>query len=121
MAYPLNPSNPATAAALSPRRLVVEGDVWCLLCGDVCGVIELAEERPLGVTGLFRPRAGTESTWVRWRQLRCPRCGGSTIVSDLARRQARPPADEVDWSVYRPRRGRPSKRMVELRQKDDQS
>jgi len=49
-----------------------------------------------------------------WR-LRCPVCGGNTAADEITVRTIRLEGP-TDWKADRPRRGRPPKRLVMLRQ-----
>lgn len=96
-------------------RTYLVADVKCYLCGSISGAIE-SDRQPMPRSVLFRPAGATQSLPVLdWRQLRCERCHGPVFLDDadvITRR-----TEHVDWNEDRPRRGRPPKRLVEERRR----
>ena len=65
---------------------------------------------------LRRPGQPQPISLQDWRRLRCDRCGGPLFLdeTDVVVRRS----EDYNWSVERPRRGRPPKRLVEQRQRE---
>ena len=91
----------------------LEAEVHCLHCGFTSGVIRQDREVPRAPT-FFHPVDGAEPTPIKsLTTLRCARCRGSVYTDDFEVRYVYPKVDFFDED--RPRRGRPPKRLVELR------
>ena len=89
-------------------------DVVCVLCGEVCGVLEATVSAPLSAR--FHA-AGTDRLSPRSvGRMRCTRCGGTVVAGE--RRVIQPREETVDWRVDKPRRGRPPKLLVEQRDRE---
>jgi hypothetical protein len=93
----------------------LEAEVKCLHCSEIAGVIRQARgaERPSTV---FHPESGAPAFVIKsLTELRCPRCQGSVYTDDFEMRYAYPRIDLIEDEDDEPRRGRPPKRLVELR------
>jgi hypothetical protein len=91
----------------------LEAEVRCFHCGHTSGVIRRDQGEPRART-YFHPADGAQATEVTsLTQLRCARCAGSVFTDELETRYVYPKVDFLDDD--RPRRGRPPKRLVELR------
>lgn len=101
-------------------RIYLVADLKCYLCGGVLGSIESEQQKILPRRVLFREVGEKEGHMVdNWRQLRCQRCGGPTFLDDadvVTRR-----VERVDWIEDRPRRGRPPKRLLEQRRREQEA
>lgn len=93
----------------------LEAEVKCLHCGHTTGVIRRERGTPGGST-TFHSTEGTVSTVKRLTDLRCDRCHGSVYTDEVELRYVYPRIDFLDLDDERPRRGRPPKRLVEMRQ-----
>jgi hypothetical protein len=110
-----------TLTSITPRPNVqsyVTADVKCYLCGQISGAVE-SQQQPLPRRVQFR-RAGEERLVevADWHQLRCIRCGGGIFLDDpevVTRR-----VETYDWLEERPRRGRPPKRLLEERRRQEE-
>ena len=95
------------------RRLFI-AEIVCLLCGRETGIAAAEHWPPTGPI-LFQP-PDAKTPWVvrAWWRIRCAVCGGNTAADEVTARTVRlePP---IDWREERPRRGRPPKRLAELR------
>ena len=89
----------------------LEAEVHCFHCGHTPGVLSTPRGVPAPRT-TFRSVDGSEQTVSSLTQLRCDRCQGSVYTDDFEVRYVYP---QVDFLEDRPRRGRPPKRLVELR------
>ena len=79
----------------------------------------MAESWPPSGPVVFRPAdSSTERQLPAISRLRCPLCGGNTVVDELDVRTLRLEAP-IDWQAERPRRGRPPKWLVQQRQADE--
>jgi hypothetical protein len=105
------------------RQTFVVADLKCYLCGAVAGSIE-REQTPTLVHGAPRPvvlrRAeGSQPNLIKdWRRLRCERCAGPLFLDEtdvIVRR-----SEDYNWNDERPRRGRPPKRLVEQRRREQE-
>lgn len=78
--------------------------------------MEAPRLRPLpGVVGYRRvEEAQARATDIR--TLRCQRCGGPVYLDELE--VVRQRVDHINWRLDEPRRGRPPKWLVELRNQD---
>lgn len=99
-------------------RTYLTADVKCYLCGSVSGSIE-SDRQPLPRSVMLR-RAGEEHAVqvLDWRRLRCIRCNGPIYLdeADVVTRRV----DNYNWMDERPRRGRPPKRLVEERRRQQE-
>jgi hypothetical protein len=91
----------------------LEAEVKCYHCGHTSGVLR----RPQGAQPaptIFQNSDGGPAIIVKsLTDLRCARCQGSVFTDDFDVRYVYPKVDFLDED--RPRRGRPPKRLVELR------
>jgi hypothetical protein len=99
-------------------RTYLVADVKCYLCGSVSGVVE-SDRQPMPRGVMYR-KAGEDQAApiVDWRRLRCERCQGPIYLDDadvITRR-----TEEHNWLEERPRRGRPPKRLVEERRRQQE-
>lgn len=95
-------------------RTYLTAELKCYLCGASSGTIE-REQGVEHVVLLRRPGSEAAETMRDWRGIRCSRCGGPTFLDepDVVTRY-----DEgINWLEERPRRGRPPKRVVEERRR----
>ena len=99
-------------------RTILVADVKCYLCGDVSGTVE-SDRQPMPRSVMYR-KAGEEKAApvVDWRRLRCERCQGPIFLdeADVITRRT----EEHNWLEERPRRGRPPKRLVEERRRQQE-
>jgi hypothetical protein len=66
----------------------------------------------------FYPIDGSPGRELAWQRLRCPRCGGrSLLVDELETVVQR--VERIDWALEQPRRGRPPRWLVALRERQD--
>lgn len=111
---------PADFAYHQPRQpsseVAFEADVCCYLCGETCGVIESRTPPPFPLVVAYRRLGAARASSVRRSTLRCPRCGGGIYLDDS--RTVRRWAEDINWALDAPRRGRPPKWLVELRARD---
>ncbi len=84
-------------------------EVHCYLCGEISGTWEWpATAWP--ERGAFRPLAGERTAFPgRLRDLRCPRCGGSVYLEEIAPLRTRDPY-ALDHQPT-PNRARPARRQ----------
>jgi hypothetical protein len=75
------------------------------MCGATAGSIE--RERGSTTHKVALERSGNIGTMVSWEtsRLRCPRCGGSVYIDQVAIVDRRPAP--LEWEDDGPRRGRP--------------
>ena len=96
---------------------VVLTSLVCLQCGRDVGCLE----RSLGQGGyprlLFRPAGTAVARRVYRQSFRCAACHGVAIADDVRPVQLEEP---IDWSLERPRRGRPPAWLVAKRRRDRQ-
>jgi hypothetical protein len=114
-----------TSVLLKPtRQTFVVADLKCYLCGTVSGSIEHEQTLAPSTRGVVSPvvlrRPGQpQPTHLRdWRRLRCERCGGPLFLDEtdvIVRR-----TEDYNWIDERPRRGRPPKRLVEERRRQQE-
>jgi hypothetical protein len=91
----------------------LEAEVKCYHCGHTSGVLRRMQDSPKAPT-VYQSTDGTPAKVVRsLTDLRCERCHGSVYTDDFEVRYVYPKVDFLDED--RPRRGRPPKRLVELR------
>ncbi len=108
--------NVSSSPAPPPRRQrLVVAEITCLLCARPVGTARADRWPPTGPV-LFQPAGSStaRSLPTIWR-LRCPVCGGNTAADDITVRTVRLEGP-TDWKADRPRRGRPPKWLVVLRQ-----
>jgi DNA-directed RNA polymerase subunit RPC12/RpoP len=91
----------------------LEAEVRCFHCGHTSGAIRRDQGVP-GARAYFHAADGSHVAEVRsLTQLRCMRCSGSVFIDEFETRYVYPKVDFLDDD--KPRRGRPPKRLVELR------
>lgn len=100
------------------RRRLVRAEVRCHLCAELRGVLEVsADSGDPSPTRLIGP-GGSAGARVGWAGLRCLRCGSRSLFLDqcetVVQRQ-----EKVDWSLERPRRGRPPRWLLDARSQRD--
>lgn len=94
-------------------RVYVEADVKCFHCGHLVGVTRQSREPDAHGATFISAGSTAEVRLRRLADVHCPRCGGPSYVDDFQTRYEFPPVDFTDDA---PRRGRPPKRLVEMRQ-----
>ena len=91
----------------------LEAEVHCFHCGHTSGVIRKDQGVP-GAKTYFHPADGNAPVAIgSLTALRCARCAGSVFTDDFEVRYVYPKVEFFDED--RPRRGRPPKRLVEMR------
>ena len=96
----------------------LEADVKCYHCGHTSGVLRRDQDTPRAAT-TFQSADGGPAVVVRsLTDLHCSRCGGSVFTDEFDVRYVYP---KVDFLDERPRRGRPPKRLVELRRAQEEA
>ena len=91
----------------------LEAEVHCFHCGHTSGVIRRDQGTPRAQP-YFHPAEGAEPVAINsLTALRCARCAGSVYTDEFEVRYVYPQVEFFDED--RPRRGRPPKRLVELR------
>ena len=91
----------------------LEAEVKCFHCGHISGAIQKAQGEA-GAPTMFQSSDGGQPIVVKsLTELRCARCHGSVYTDEFEVRQVYPKIDFLDDD--QPRRGRPPKRLVELR------
>ena len=99
---------------LQPSEKLLQVDVECLMCGQLCGVIEAPQDAPN--QAVFIPlNTGVPETVVV-SGIHCVRCGGNVLVGE--QRIIRRYADQINWEFDRPRRGRPPRWLTVRREED---
>ena len=91
----------------------LEAEVKCYHCGHNSGVIRRAQNVPQAPTVFQNADGGPAVPVKSLTALRCTRCQGSVFIDEFETRYVYPKVDFMDDD--RPRRGRPPKRLVELR------
>lgn len=91
----------------------LEAEVHCFHCGHTTGVIRRDQGEPRAQTFFHAAEGGEPAVVKSLTALRCARCGGSVYTDDFEVRYIYPKVDLFEDD--RPRRGRPPKRLVELR------
>src|SRR5205823_2328234 len=106
---------PSSPAAKPERQPLFIADIACLPCGRPVGTARSDHWPPKGPV-LFQPAGSSNAHPLSniWR-LRCPVCGGNTAADEVTVRRVRIESP-TDWKADPPRRGRPPKWLVELRQ-----
>jgi hypothetical protein len=100
---------------MSPHAIAsfLEAEVKCYHCGHVSGLLR-REQGAANAPTVFRSNDGGQPLIVRsLAELRCARCHGSVYTDEFDVRYVYPKVDFLDDE--RPRRGRPPKRLLELR------
>ena len=115
----LPPSDlPSLTAASSECSRVLRAELRCYLCAETCGALEAPPAASMPPVARFHPADGSADRMLAWHALRCPRCGGRSLFLDepqtLVRRSER-----IDWTLEQPRRGRPPRWLVALREPRD--
>jgi hypothetical protein len=113
------PPPPAAGAISKPEKTrILRAELRCRLCAETCGVVEAPLEAPMPRVAQFRASDGSPAQMLAWSTLRCPRCSSGSLFLDepeiVVRRLER-----VDWALERPRRGRPPRWLVALRDRQD--
>jgi hypothetical protein len=91
----------------------LEAEVKCYHCGHTSGVIRREQGVPRA-PAMFQNADGGPAVAVKsLTALRCTRCQGSVFIDEFDVRYDYPKVEFLDDE--RPRRGRPPKRLVELR------
>lgn len=94
----------------------LEAEVKCYHCGHTAGVIRKAQGVP-NAPVVFHANDGSEPAPIKsLTELRCARCGGSVYTDEFDVRYVYP---KVDFLEDRPRRGRPPKRLVQMRREQE--
>jgi hypothetical protein len=113
-----------TTSIKPARQTFVVADLKCYLCGTVSGSIEHEQTLAPPTRGAVSPvvlrRPGQpQPIYLRdWRRLRCERCSGPLFLDEtdvIVRR-----TENYNWTDERPRRGRPPKRLVEERRRQQE-
>jgi hypothetical protein len=92
----------------------LEAEVKCYHCGHISGVLRRAQG-PAGAPTVFQSSdRGPVSIVKGLTDLRCARCQGSVYTDEFDIRYVYPKVDFLEEDE-KPRRGRPPKRLVELR------
>lgn len=94
-------------------RIFIEADVKCFHCGQLVGVTRRNKEPQTGQTTFIAAGSTDEAPMKTLANVHCARCGGPSYVDEFQTRYEFPPVEFTDEA---PRRGRPPKRLVELRQ-----
>ncbi len=97
-------------------HVVVCASLTCYLCGRLAGVVEAPLVGTWPAVVWFRPAGSATAERTVWRQVRCVGCGGATFLDDFETLRQR--VERIDWSLDRPRRGRPPGWLVELRRRN---
>jgi hypothetical protein len=110
------PDNAPSSPILAPRRQrLFVAEIVCLLCARPAGTARVDRWPPAGLLS-FRPAdSSVERQLTSITGLRCLFCGGSTAVDEVTERTVRLEGP-TDWQAASPRRGRPPKWLVLLRQ-----
>lgn len=112
-------ANPSAFPSQTPEmRTLLVADIKCYLCGATSGTVE-SDRQPLPRSVMFRKAGEKEALPVLdWRKLRCLRCAGPIYLdeADLVTRRV----ENYNWLDERPRRGRPPKRLVEERRRQQE-
>jgi hypothetical protein len=94
-------------------RIFIEADVKCFHCGQQVGVTRKNKE-PFPSRSTFVAAGSTDEVpFANLAKIHCPRCGGPSYVDEFQTRYEFPPVEFTDEA---PRRGRPPKRLLEMRQ-----
>lgn len=95
-----------------------EAEVRCYHCGHTSGVVRRDRSGP-GAVMMYQAGSVGEPVPVRGlTDLRCARCHGSVYTDEFEVRYVYP---KVDFFEDRPRRGRPPKRLVEMRRAEQEA
>ncbi|MFN0071365.1 MAG: hypothetical protein ACKVVP_07745 [Chloroflexota bacterium] len=94
-------------------RTFIEADVKCFHCGQMVGVTRQNKEPAPARSTFIAAGSTVEVTLKRLASLHCPRCGGPSYVDEFQTRYEFPP---IEFNDEAPRRGRPPKRLLEMRQ-----
>jgi hypothetical protein len=87
-----------------------------LQCGRRLGALQRISDREQVFASVFYPEGSKRGALASWRTVRCTTCGGAPILEEYEAIRQR--IEQIDWSLDRPRRGRPSKWLVEQRKAD---
>jgi hypothetical protein len=116
----LQPPPPPSLATISEpeKTRVLRAELRCYLCAETCGVLETPPAATMPRVARFCAADGSPTRMLAWSALRCPRCSSGSLFLDepdiVVRRLER-----VDWAFDRPRRGRPPRWLVALRDRQD--
>ena len=114
------PPPPPPLASISESEItrILRAELRCYLCAETCGVLEAPPAASMPRVARFCAADGSPAQMRVWRTLRCPRCSSGSLFLDepdiVVRRLER-----VDWALDRPRRGRPPRWLVALRDRQD--
>jgi hypothetical protein len=97
-------------------HLVVCASLTCYLCGRSAGAVEAPLVATWPTVVWFRPTGSATAEQTAWRQVRCEGCGGATFLDDVETVRQR--VERIDWSLDKPRRGRPPGWLVALRRRN---
>jgi hypothetical protein len=95
---------------------MVEASLVCLQCGREIGCLERTVRAGAPTEVVFRPVGAMIAGPVTLAGIRCAVCRGVAIVE--SERTLRQWDEQIDWSLDRPRRGRPPGWLVEQRRRD---
>ena len=97
----------------------LEAEVRCYHCGHTSGVIRRSQESRYAPAVYVGSDGAPGAPVKALTDLRCSRCQGSVYTDDFEVRYIYPKVDFLDDD--RPRRGRPPKRLVELRRSREEA
>lgn len=117
IAQPDAPS-PAPASSQSEKTRILQAELRCYLCAELCGVLEAPPAATMPPVARFYAADGSPARIVAWSALRCPRCCSGSVFLDEANIVVRR-LERVDWALDQPRRGRPPRWLVALRAGQD--
>ncbi|MBV9579437.1 MAG: hypothetical protein JO057_12690 [Chloroflexi bacterium] len=101
------------------RERVLTATLNCYLCGHTCGTLESPSTAGLPPIAHFTPADDSGTRQVMWQRLRCPRCGGGSLLLEGLEVVTRRQEPRFDLLEETPRRGRPPRWLVERRAKQD--
>jgi hypothetical protein len=95
---------------------MVQASLVCLQCGREIGCLERTARPGAPIQVVFRPAGAMLAGPVTPSGIRCAVCKGVAIVE--SERTVRQWDEQIDWTLDRPRRGRPPAWLVERRRRD---
>ena len=104
----------AASGARATRHRLVRAEIRCHLCADLRGVLEVSTDPGDPSPMRLMSPDGSPGARVAWASLRCLRCGSRSLFLDEQETVVRR-VEAVDWSLDRPRRGRPPRWLVAAR------